>query len=211
MPGGGARRIVRPMLPTHTPVVPVSDPQLPPLDEARDASSVRRVLQRLKWTLYGVACIVYLFPPMDMLSSVLPLHFRDIQWRFQFTTLFGQSMLTQTMALTGATVLATIVRHERGQALVRLLCFTEAILIVPMIGIFVADYLQIRPALEEDLRGRLRIVMYKTCFELAVGALLMAWLWWQLDRPVVKKADEPKRKKRRRRVVPNYEDPVAPA
>ena len=169
---------------------------------------MRRILQRLRWTLYGVAAVVYLFPPMDMLSSVLPLNVRDIQWRFQATSLFGQSMLTQTMALSGATLLALITRHDWGAKLVRFVCIVEAVAIVPLMVIFVADFLQIRPAFEDDLRGRLQIVMYKTSLELLVGAALMMFLWWHLAPASTKTASGPKTRKRHRRVVPNYDAPV---
>ena len=206
LPERGAYPNVARMLPTHHPVTPVSDPTLPPLADAQEGSSVRRVIQRLRWTLYGVACVVYLFPPMDMLSSILPLHPRDIQWRYQATNLFGQSMLTQTMALTAATLVVLIARHDLGAKIVRMICLLEAMAIVPLTAIFLADFLQIRPSIEYDLRRRLDIVTLKSCFELFVGAVVMAVLWWQLDRSTPRAAEEKRgRRKRRKRVVPNYD------
>ena len=130
----------------------------------------------MKWVLYGVAAVVYLFPPLDMTSNILPIHVRDIQWRFQATTFLGQSMLTQCMALTAATVIALMARHRLGVSLVSLLCVLEAMFMLPIAAIFVADYYQIRPAMPDDMRPRLQFVMVKTTFELLVGGGLMTML-----------------------------------
>lgn len=189
------------MVSTHHPSAPAADPaSIPDADPEREGPSVRRVLQRLRWTLYGLAAIVYLFPQMDMLSSVLPLRPLDVRWRFQFTTLFGQSMLTQAMALVGAGLVARITRHKSMASLIRFVAFVEAALILPLSARFVLDFRQIRPAIKEELRGRLQIVTYKTCLELLLAALLIAFLWWQLELREKSSAIQVKTRKRRRRV-----------
>ncbi|MBI2795261.1 MAG: hypothetical protein HYX65_00970 [Gemmatimonadetes bacterium] len=142
----------------------------------REGSRLGRLLRRMKWVLYGVALAIYLFPPLDMTSSILPIHVRDIQWRFQATTFLGQSMLTQCMAYTAATLLALLARHRLGVSLVSLFAVLEAMILLPVTAIFLADYFQIRPAIPDDLRPRLQFVMIKTTFELLAGGTLMALL-----------------------------------
>ena len=144
----------------------------------------------MKWVLYGVATAVYLFPPLDMTSSILPVHVRDIQWRFQATTFLGQSMLTQSMALSAAAILALLTRHRRGVFAMSMLCLGEAIVMLPVIAIFVADYFQIRPAIPDELMPKFRFVMAKTVVELLVGGGLMAalgvHLWGSTGREMLK-------------------------
>lgn len=135
-------------------------------------------LDQLVGPLYLVALLLVATPALDFITSVVPLHPGNIQWRFATVGLLSGFTLTPLLGLILAMLLAALSGHERFLRVLALLSLAAAAIFAIMLVFFLLDILQLRSAVQAESKeafegAAVKAVLKHIAFLVATGWLGM--------------------------------------
>lgn len=121
---------------------------------ATDTMSMERapsITRRVAPCLYLLAVILILVPLIDATVSTLPLHLRNVQWRFGAIGLFTNTMLTPGLGFMMAVVTAATLEHVRTQRVLAILSWIGVVVLLGFLVVFALDALQTRALVRPEM------------------------------------------------------------
>lgn len=118
-----------------------------------------------------VFAVIWFVPVLDSVWAAWPFHPANIQWRFRAVSMLGGTLITQMLAVTGATVLGAQLGWRRLVRAVSVIAL--AVMLSTVLGIIVhsMDFVQLRASVPDDARHDFTMAMARGTAQLLLGAL----------------------------------------
>lgn len=120
---------------------------------------------------YGLGVLLMLVPLLDFVTSVLPLHVINLQWRFATIGLFSNFLLTPLLGMGLLITVAAVREHYRVQRLLAIANSCFALLVVGLLVLFSLDIVQLNASVPPERASEFHMAAFK-----AVAKYVLGWM-----------------------------------
>ena len=118
-----------------------------------------------------VLAVLWLVPVLDSFAAAWPFEPASLQWRYRTVAVLAPTMVTQLVAVGGATVLGAILGWRwlvRAASIVGL-----AVMVFALLGVIIhsMDFVQLKSAVPEDSRAGFSLGMVRGTLQLVLCAI----------------------------------------
>ncbi len=127
---------------------------------------------------YFVAFLLVATPAMDFVTSILPLRFGDIEWRFASVGLLSGFLLTPLLGVILAMGVAAYAEHMLLQRVLAILNLVAGVVFAILFAFFVLDILQLRSVVQAEAKPAFESAASKAIVKhlsFVAAALVMGW------------------------------------
>jgi hypothetical protein len=140
--------------------------------------------EALSGPLYLVAIVLVAIPALDFLMSVPAVNFGSVQWRFAAAGLLSGYTLTPILGIGLGFVVASLVKQDRVQLALVILCLAIGVaLLIISVG-FVFDALQLRVSIPADERAAFNSAWRRALLKHLLSAITLLYLGWNARRMI---------------------------
>jgi hypothetical protein len=136
---------------------------------------------------YAVGVLLIVLPLGDLALNLWPLQPGNVDWRFGSIGLLSGFILTPLIGIGVLLLVAAVLEHRSVLRLVSIVNLVGAGLMVPMVVLFMLDWIQMRALTEEQIRPNVDAGSLKAIVKYVLGALTLGWLGlagWRASKPV---------------------------
>jgi chromate transport protein ChrA len=133
-------------------------------------------LRTIAWPVYLAGFLTFLLPLVDLLASVWPVRFGQLQWRFGTLGLLSGFTLSPVLGIVMCMLAAAMLEHRVVQRVLGVVNVLGAVLLVAIIVIFSLDWLQYRAAAPDNARRSMDAGSIKAILKHAIVAFTLLWL-----------------------------------
>ncbi|MFN8581720.1 MAG: hypothetical protein U0163_12180 [Gemmatimonadaceae bacterium] len=132
---------------------------------------------------YAFGLLLIGLPMMDFATSIVPVHFANLQWRFATLGLLSNFLMTPMLGL-GVMIVTAAVREHRGT--MRFFSIVSGVIALSLIGmlvLFSLDAIQLNASMPADQVASFRSAAAKAVAKHAAGIIVLAWMsvaTWQV-------------------------------
>ncbi len=129
--------------------------------------------------LYLLAVLLVATPAMDFVTSIVPLRFADIEWRFASVGLLSGFLLTPLLGIGLAMGVAAYASHQRFQRVLGIVNLLIAALFVALLLFFLLDIFQLRNVVQAEAKGAFESAASKAVVKHITFVIAMAFMGWR--------------------------------
>lgn len=132
---------------------------------------------------YAFGLLLIGLPMMDFATSIVPVHFANLQWRFATLGLLSNFLMTPMLGL-GVMIVTAAVREHRGvMRFLSILTGLTALSLVGMLVLFALDAIQLNASMPAEQVATFRSAAAKAVAKHGAGFFVLAWMsiaGWQV-------------------------------
>jgi hypothetical protein len=126
--------------------------------------------------LYFVAFLLMVTPTMDFVTSILPLRWDSIEWRFATVGLMSGFLLTPLLGVMVAMVVAHLAKHLRFQRILAIANLLVTVSFVALFVLFMLDVFQLKSIVQAEALEAFKSAATKAAIKHVSFIVALGWL-----------------------------------
>lgn len=140
--------------------------------------------EALPGPLYAVAGLLVLVPLVDLVLSVPPPEYGNLQWRFAAMGLLSGATLLPIVGLALGLVISGYLRQRTVMLTLVIVCLTTAVALTTLSLGFLLDVMQLRFTVPEETRAAFNSAWRRAMIKLMLSGITLAYLGWLARRMI---------------------------
>jgi hypothetical protein len=125
---------------------------------------------------YFIAFLLVVTPTMDFVTSILPLRWDSIEWRFATVGLLSGFLLTPLLGLIIATTVAHLAKHLRFQRILAIVNVVITVSFAALFVLFMLDVFQLKSVVQEEAVEAFNSAATKAAIKHVAFIIALGWL-----------------------------------
>ena len=126
--------------------------------------------------LYAFGGLLIALPMLDFVTSVLPVSFGSIQWRFATLGLLSNFLMTPLLGMVAMIVVAAVREHLVFQRILAIINSLLTLLLIALLVLFVLDIVQLNASIPPEGLKNFQNAAFKAIVKHTTTILVLAWL-----------------------------------
>jgi hypothetical protein len=126
--------------------------------------------------LYFIAFLLAVTPTMDFVTSILPLRWSSIEWRFATVGLLSGFLLTPLLGIIIAMGVAQFAQHLRFQRILAIVNVTVVMSFIALFVLFLLDVFQLKSVVQADALEAFKSAATKAAIKHVSFIVALGWL-----------------------------------